>query len=88
MKNFKRRLRLAALSAGLAGAAFGQEILDPVDNLRSEYRNEVHAYTNVLEDIGVVLGPGSDRDGDCNPPEHGRRADFGAAGEYHARREA
>ena len=62
MKKFKRRLRLVALSAGLTGAAFGQEILDPVDNLRSEYRNEVHAYTNVLDEIGAALGPGSGRE--------------------------
>ena len=46
----------------LTGAAFGQEILDPVDNLRSEYRNEVHAYTNVLDEIGAALGPGSGRE--------------------------
>ena len=61
MQPFKRRLRFAAFLAGLAGAACGQELLDPVDNLRSDYRNEVHPYTNALDEIGVALGPGSGR---------------------------
>ena len=61
MRKIRRRLRLAALSAGLAGAVFGQQVVDPVDNLRSDYRNEVHAYTNAVSHLGVALGPGTGR---------------------------
>ena len=61
MKTFNRRLRLVALSAGLVGAAWGDDLMitDPVDNLQSAYRNEVHPYTNKVAEIGVALGAGA-----------------------------
>ncbi|MCQ2389878.1 MAG: hypothetical protein MJ240_00530 [Kiritimatiellae bacterium] len=61
MKRQKRPRCLTALVICLSAAVWGQVLLDPVDNLRADYRNEVHAYTNALTKVGVTLGPGSGR---------------------------
>jgi len=62
MNMLRRRLQLAVLSAGLAGLAGGEEILAPVDNIRADYRNEVHPYSKDAVKAGkkfaMTLGPG------------------------------
>ena len=60
MNIFRRRLQLAALAAGLAGLAGGEQLLAPTENIRADFRNEVHPYaTTPTDKFGVALGPGA-----------------------------
>ena len=55
----RRRLQLAVLAAGLAGLAGGEQLLAPSENIRADFRNEVHPYaTTPTDKFGVALGPG------------------------------
>ena len=60
MNIFRRRLQLAVLAAGLVGLAGGEQLLAPSENIRADFRNEVHPYaTTPTDKFGVALGPGA-----------------------------
>lgn len=50
------RCGVSVLVIGTVGAGMVNE---PTDQLRADYRNEVHCYTNSVQTLGVMLGTGS-----------------------------